>query len=194
MKSTVEKLSPTRVRINVEVPFTELQPDFDARLQAAGQAGPAAWVPARTGARQAARGPPWAAVQCCEQVVNDVLPGRYSEAVTTTELRPLGEPDIEVTKIEDGDELVFTAEVDVRPDIDLPDLGALRISVDPVEVTEPTWRPNSTRCGRVSAPSPASSGRRRTAISCLSTSWRPSTGSRSRRPPPRVSTRWAPAG
>ena len=29
MKSTVEKLSPTRVRINVEVPFTELQPDFD---------------------------------------------------------------------------------------------------------------------------------------------------------------------
>ena len=29
MKSTVEKLSPTRVRISVEVPFTELQPDFD---------------------------------------------------------------------------------------------------------------------------------------------------------------------
>ena len=29
MKSTVEQLSPTRVRINVEVPFTELQPDFD---------------------------------------------------------------------------------------------------------------------------------------------------------------------
>ena len=29
MKSTVEKLSPTRVRINVEVPFTELQPDFE---------------------------------------------------------------------------------------------------------------------------------------------------------------------
>jgi len=29
VKSTIEKLSPTRVRINVEVPFTELQPDFD---------------------------------------------------------------------------------------------------------------------------------------------------------------------
>ena len=29
MKSTVEQLSPTRVRINVEVPFTELEPDFD---------------------------------------------------------------------------------------------------------------------------------------------------------------------
>ena len=29
MKSTVERLSPTRVRINVEVPFDELKPDFD---------------------------------------------------------------------------------------------------------------------------------------------------------------------
>ncbi|MGO9507177.1 MAG: trigger factor, partial [Mycobacterium sp.] len=28
MKSTVEQLSPTRVRINVEVPFTELEADF----------------------------------------------------------------------------------------------------------------------------------------------------------------------
>lgn len=61
-----------------------------------------------------------------QQVVNDVLPTRYSEALTSTELRPLGEPEIEVTRIEDGEELVFTAEVDVRPDIlDLPDLSTL---------------------------------------------------------------------
>jgi trigger factor len=70
------------------------------------------------------------------QVVNDALPSRYSEAVTASELSPIGQPDIEVTKIEDGEHLVFTAEVDVRPDIDLPDLATLKISVDPVAVED----------------------------------------------------------
>lgn len=135
MKSTVEKLSPTRVRINVEVPFTELQPDFDrAYKQLAKQVRLPGFRPGRAPAKlleaRLGRG------AVLQQVVNDVLPGRYSEAVTTTELRPLGEPDIEVTKIEDGDELVFTAEVDVRPDIELPDLGALKITVDAIEVDD----------------------------------------------------------
>ena len=71
-----------------------------------------------------------------QQVVNDALPSRYSEAVTATEVTPLGQPEIEVTKIEDGEELVFTAEVDVRPDIELPDLSALKISVEPIEIND----------------------------------------------------------
>ena len=135
MKSTVEKLSPTRVRINVEVPFTELQPDFDRAYQELAKTvrlpgfrpgkAPAKLLEARVG-----RG------AVLEQVVNEALPARYSEAVTTTEIKPIGQPDIEVTKIEDGEELVFTAEVDVRPDIELPDLSKLEISVDPVEVTD----------------------------------------------------------
>ena len=49
-------------------------------------------------------------------------------------LQPLGQPEIDVTKLEDGEELVFTAEVDIRPEIDLPDLSALKITVDPIEV------------------------------------------------------------
>jgi len=71
-----------------------------------------------------------------EQVVNDALPGRYSEAVTSSELQPLGQPDIEITKLEDNEELVFTAEVDIRPEIDLPDLEGLKITVDPIEVSD----------------------------------------------------------
>ena len=135
MKSTVEKLSPTRVRINVEVPFAELQPDFDrAYKQLAKQVRLPGFRPGKAPAKlleaRLGRG------AVLEQVVNDALPGRYSEAVTTTEVRPLGQPDIEITKIEDGEELVFTAEVDVRPDIELPDLSELTISVDPIEVTD----------------------------------------------------------
>ncbi|MGV0874529.1 trigger factor [Mycolicibacterium sp. XJ879] len=135
MKSTVEKLSPTRVRINVEVPFTELEPEFDrAFKQLAKQVrlpgfrpgkAPRKLLEARVG-REA----------MLDQVVSDAVPGRYTEAVTTTQVNPIGQPEIEITKKAYGEDLVFTAEVDVRPDIELPDLTALTITVDPIEVTD----------------------------------------------------------
>ena len=135
MKSTVEKLSPTRVRINVEVPFAELQGEFDrAYKQLAQQVRLPGFRPGKAPAKLLEARVGRAAV--LEQVVNDALPARYSEAVTTEELRPLGQPEIEVTRIEDGEELTFTAEVDVRPDIDLPDLGELKITVDPIAVAD----------------------------------------------------------
>ncbi|AMO62420.1 trigger factor [Mycolicibacterium phlei] len=135
MKSTVEKLSPTRVRINVEVPFTELEPDFDrAFKQLAKQVrlpgfrpgkAPRKLLEARFG-REA----------MLDQVVSEAIPGRYTEAVTTNEVQPLGQPEIEITKKEYGEDLTFTAEVDIRPEIELPDLTALEITVDAIEVTD----------------------------------------------------------
>ena len=121
MKSTVEKLSPTRVRINVEVPFTELQPDFDRPSRRwPSRCGCPASVPARCPVKLLeARIDKQAML---EQVVSDAVPSRYSEAVTTSDVQPLGQPEIEITKKEYGEDLVFTAEVDVRPEIELPDL------------------------------------------------------------------------
>nr|WP_293309194.1 trigger factor [Mycolicibacterium sp.] len=135
MKSTVEKLSPTRVRINVEVPFTELAPDFErAYKQLAQQVRLPGFRPGKAPAKLLEARVGRSAV--LDQVVNDALPARYSEAVTANELNPIGQPDIDVTKIEDGEHLVFTAEVDVRPDIKLPELDTLKISVDPIEVAD----------------------------------------------------------
>lgn len=135
MKSTVEKLSPTRVRINVEVPFTELEPEIDrAFKQLAKQVRLPGFRPGKAPRKlleaRVGRG------AVLEQVVNDALPGRYSEAVSSSSLQPLGQPEIEITKLEDNEELVFTAEVDIRPEIDLPDLAALKITVDPISVTD----------------------------------------------------------
>jgi trigger factor len=135
VKSTVEKLSPTRVRINVEVPFTELEPDIDrAFKQLATQIRLPGFRPGKAPRKlleaRVGRG------AVLEQVVNDALPGRYSEAVTAESLQPIGQPEIEITKLEDNEELVFTAEVDVRPEIDLPDLSALKVTVDPVTVAD----------------------------------------------------------
>ena len=135
MKSTVEKLSPTRVRINVEVPFTELQPDFDrAYKELAKQVrlpgfrpgkAPAKLLEARIGKEA-----------MLDQVVGEAVPGRYTEAVTSSDVRRSGQPEIEITNKEYGQDLTFTAEVDVRPEIELPDLEGLKITVDPIEVTD----------------------------------------------------------
>jgi trigger factor len=71
-----------------------------------------------------------------DQVVGEAVPSKYSEAVTTADVRPLGQPEIEITKKVYGEDLEFTAEVDVRPEIELPDLEGLKITVDPIEVTD----------------------------------------------------------
>lgn len=135
MKSTVEKLSPTRVRINVEVPFTELEPDIDkAFKQLAKQVRLPGFRPGKAPRKlleaRVGRG------AVIEQVVNEALPGRYSEAVTAESLQPIGQPEIEITKLEDNEELVFTAEVDIRPEIELPDLASLTLTVDAIEVAD----------------------------------------------------------
>ncbi len=135
MKSTVEQLSPTRVRINVEVPFDELKPNFDrAYRKLAQQIRIPGFRPGKAPARviesRVGRAP------ILDEVVNEAIPAKYLEAVNTAEVRAIGRPDIEVTKIEDGDHVAFTAEVDIRPDITIPDFGELSVTVDNIEVTD----------------------------------------------------------
>ena len=135
MKSTVEQLSPTRVRINVEVPFDELAPDIDTAFkQMAKQIRMPGFRPGKVPVKLLESRVDKQAM--FDQVVGEVVPGRYSEAVTTAEVNPIGQPEIEVTKKEYGEDLTFTAEVDVRPEIALPDLADLKITVDPIEVSD----------------------------------------------------------
>ena len=135
MKSTVEKLSPTRVRINVEVPFAEWEGDFDAALkQMAKQVRLPGFRPGKVPVKLLEARIDKDAM--LDQVVGEAVPSKYSEAVTTADVRPLGQPEIEITKKVYGEDLEFTAEVDVRPEIELPDLEGLKIAVDPIEVTD----------------------------------------------------------
>src|SRR6266496_6258515 len=108
LKSTVEQLSPTRVKINVEVPFDELKPNFDrAYRKIAQQVRIPGFRPGKAPARvlesRIGRAP------VLDEVVNEAIPAKYMEAVSTSEVRAIGRPDIEVTKIEDGDHVAFTA-------------------------------------------------------------------------------------
>ncbi len=128
MKSDVETLSPTRVKLTVEVPFDELKPSLDSAYGRIAQSVNVPGfrkgkVPARIIEQRFGRG------AVLEEAVNDALPKAYDEAIRTNGIVPLGQPEVDVTELKDGESLQFTAEVDVRPEFDLPDYASLTIEV-----------------------------------------------------------------
>ncbi|HEX8972895.1 trigger factor [Oryzihumus sp.] len=137
MKSAVETLNPTRVKLTVEVPFEELKPSLDAAYKTiASQISVPGFrqgkVPARIIDQRVGRG------AVLQEAVNDALPKFYGQAVEENKVRPLGQPELDVTEVpaEDGQELKFTIEVDVRPEITLPDYEGLAIEVDEVAASD----------------------------------------------------------
>lgn len=139
MKSAVETLNPTRVRLTVEVPFEELKPSLDAAYKKINQQVSVPGfrkgkIPNRVIDQRFGR----AAV--LEEAVNDALPRFYTQAVDEGKIEVLGQPDITdiegVENLADGGDLKFTAEVDVRPEITLPDFSAIEVTVDPIVVED----------------------------------------------------------
>jgi trigger factor len=135
VKSAVETLDPTRVRLTVEVPFEELKPSLDAAYKQINQQVTVPGfrkgkIPARVIDQRFGR----AAV--LQEAVNDALPKFYEQAVGEAELNVLGQPDVDVTELNDNEELKFTAEVDVRPTIELPDYEGIEVTVDSIVVDE----------------------------------------------------------
>lgn len=140
MKSSVEQLDPTRVKISVEVPYAELKPSVDeAYTTIGGQVNVPGFrqgkVPARIIDQRIGR------PAVIQEAINNGLDGFYREAVEANELNPLGQPEVEISEVpgldgtEDG-ELTFTVEVDVRPTIELPAYDSISVEVDPIEVTD----------------------------------------------------------
>ncbi len=135
MKSTVETLSPTRAKLTVEVPFDELKPSLDSAYKSIAQqinvpGFRRGKVPAAIIDRQIGRG------AVLDQAINEALPRLYVAALQENDLEPLAQPEIDITRLEDNDTLEFTAEVDVRPEIDLPSYDGLEVTVDTIEVTD----------------------------------------------------------
>lgn len=128
MKSDVETISPTRVKLTIEVPFDEMKDSLDAAYGRIGKQVSIPGfrkgkVPARIIEQRFGRG------AVLEEAVNDALPKAYDEAVREHKVIPVGQPTVDVTEIEDGKHLAFTAEVDVRPEFDLPEFSSLRVEV-----------------------------------------------------------------
>jgi trigger factor len=134
VKTDVEELSPTRVRLTIEVPFSELKPNLDqAYREVARQVRVPGFRPGRIPPRVIDQRVGRGAV--LEQAVNEAVPQLYGKALEEHEVFALGQPELEITKLDDGKELAFTAEVDVRPKFDIPDLDGMPVTVDDAEVT-----------------------------------------------------------
>ena len=135
MKSTTETLSPTRVKLTIEVPFEEFKPSLDAAYKTIGSQitipgfrkgkVPAAIVDQRVG-----RG------AVLDQAINEALPGWYSQALQDTNVQPLSQPEIDLSKFEDGEPIEIVAELDVRPELDLPDVSTIEVTVEDAEVSD----------------------------------------------------------
>lgn len=135
MKSAVETLGPTRIKLTVEVPFAELEPAVAAAYRKVAQQVRVKGfrpgkVPPRIVDQYVGRG------AVLDEAMNEAVPALYSEAVREQQVEILGHPEIEVTQFTDGQELVFTAEVDVRPEIELPDYDGLPVTVDDAEFSD----------------------------------------------------------
>jgi len=134
VKTEIETLSPTRIKMVVEVPFEDLQPSVDAALIKIGKqinipGFRKGKVPARVVEQRVGR----AAV--LDEAINDALPKVYDDIIRENKIRPIGQPEVEVTEIADGDKLAFTAEVDVRPEFELPAFDSLTVEVEPVAMS-----------------------------------------------------------
>ena len=140
MKSSVERIEPTRVKLSIEAPYADLKPSVDeAYKEIAKQIAVPGFrrgkVPARIIDQRVGR----AAV--IQEAVNNSLDGFFRQAIADNDIQPLGTPEIEDLEMpgldgkEDGD-LTFTVEVDAVPEFELPEYSSLEVEVEPLEVTD----------------------------------------------------------
>ena len=135
MPSTLEQLSPTRVKLTITMTFDELKPTLDqAYKDIASQVSVPGFrkgkVPAPVIDQRFGRG------AVLQQAINDALPEAYNQAIQDNEIVPLDQPEVDVTKLEDGELVEFTAEVDVRPDFEVPDASEVTAEVPVLTVAD----------------------------------------------------------
>ena len=131
----VEKLSPTRVKLSIEVSFDELTPHIDGAYKTLSEKinipgfrkgkVPSAMIDQRVG-----RG------AVLDEAINAALPTFYSQAAKENDVLVIGRPNVDITELKDNEKFAFTVEVDVRPEIELPNFSQIEIKVDDVKVNE----------------------------------------------------------
>jgi trigger factor len=135
VKSSVETLSPTRVRLDIEVEFAELKGHVDAAYKkVATQINipgfrkgkvPAAMIDQRVG-----RG------TVIDEAINSALPEFYGKAAREHTVLVVGRPEVDIKEFIDHEKLHFTVEVDVRPEVTLPDFSTITIEVPDAVVSD----------------------------------------------------------
>ena len=135
MKSAVETISPTRVRISIDVDFNDLEPHVRRAYQSISERivipgfrkgkVPRAMIDQRVG-----RG------AVLDEAINSALPDFYTQAARENDVLVVGRPSVDIKELKDNELVKFEVEVDIRPDVKLPDFSKIEVSVDDVAVTD----------------------------------------------------------
>ncbi|MEX0755862.1 MAG: trigger factor [Actinomycetota bacterium] len=135
MQTTVENTDPHKVKLTVEISSDQVEQDLDkAYSRIAQQVKIPGFrkgkVPKQIIDAQIGRD------TVIEDFVNESLPSYYREAVREEDLAPITEPDIDLAQLEDGKPLIFTAEMEVRPRLELEDYEGIEVTRPPAEPTD----------------------------------------------------------
>ena len=135
MKSVVESLSPTRVRIIIDVDFKDLEPHVSVAYETlAHQVSIPGFrkgkVPRQLIDQRVGRG------TVLNEAINNGLPDFYSKAAREHDVLAVGRPSIDIKELKDNEVVKFEVEVDIRPEVTLPDFSSIELSVDDVVVTD----------------------------------------------------------
>jgi trigger factor len=135
VKSVVESLSPTRVRIIIDVDFKDLEPHVSVAYETlAHQVSIPGFrkgkVPRQLIDQRVGRG------TVLNEAINNGLPDFYSKAAREHDVLAVGRPSIDIKELKDNEVVKFEVEVDIRPEVTLPDFSSIELSVDDVVVTD----------------------------------------------------------
>jgi trigger factor len=139
LKTNVEKLNPTRVKLTITVDQTDFKPALDAAYKTVSQQVnipgfrkgkvPSSVLDQRVGKDM-----------ILAQAINDGMDDFYRQALTKEKLIPLGTPQADVkqapTSAEPNLDLIIELEVEVRPEFKLPEYKGLKIKVDALKVAK----------------------------------------------------------
>ena len=139
MKISVRNLEPTKVKLTVTVEPEELNPYLDAaRKEIAKQVNVPGFRKGHVPGKIIDQRIGFAAV--AGEAVNDAVPELYSKALDEKKIRPMAQPEFDVQDVpqaaNDDTKLKFTATVERRPDIELPEIDGLEIAIAKPEVKD----------------------------------------------------------
>ena len=133
MNVTVESTGALERRMRVELPLEPIQQQVESRLKTVGRTAKIKGfrpgkVPAKVIKQRYGK-------QVREEVLGEILQKSYSDAVTQQNLRPAGGPKIE-TQDEDGKTFAYVATFEIMPDVELKDLGKIKIEKPDVQISD----------------------------------------------------------
>ncbi|MGA0856874.1 MAG: trigger factor [Candidatus Nanopelagicales bacterium] len=135
MKIDIERLSETAVKLSVHLDYVDFEPAIKQAYRAVAEkinikGFRKGKVPEQVIDNQVGR------AYVVQEALNDAISSAYEKAVRDNDLKPVGQPEVEVTELEDRSHIAFTAEVEVRPEFDVPEYSSVKVEVDAVVVDD----------------------------------------------------------